>query len=278
MSAVPTKRVLQSFGIENAATPLSGGMHLVYRAGPIVLKRIDQDETIAQGTEEIAWVASVLNLLRSERFRVPHVLVAASGDWIVEGWYAQEWVEGERDTSSSRWPKLIAFCKVFHEALKEIPRPPFLDRRTDPWSAADHIAWGELPPVCYPELQIPVEKLLTLLRPIALASQLIHGDFTGNVLFAEHLPPAVIDFSPYWRPAEFALAVVVVDALVWGGADASILDMVNDVRDIAQMLVRAELRRLFEIDRHHRQRGRETLGQVRSHLDTVDLLCELARA
>jgi len=40
----------------------------------------------------------------------------------------------------------------------------------------------------------------------------------GNVLFADASPPAVIDFSPYWRPAGLALAVAAVDALMWGGA------------------------------------------------------------
>lgn len=47
------------------------------------------------------------------------------------------------------------------------------------------------------------------------AAQLIHGDLTGNVLFAADEAPAVIDFSPYWRPPVFAEAVVVADGLLW---------------------------------------------------------------
>jgi len=31
-------------------------------------------------------------------------------------------------------------------------------------------------------------------------SQLIHSDLGGNVLFHDQLPPAIIDFSAYWRP------------------------------------------------------------------------------
>jgi hypothetical protein len=50
---------------------------------------------------------------------------------------------------------------------------------------------------------------------------LIHGDLTGNVLFHDELPPAIIDFTPYWRPLEFQSAVVVADALVWEGAPPS---------------------------------------------------------
>lgn len=44
----------------------------------------------------------------------------------------------------------------------------------------------------------------------------IHGDLTGNVLFAAGRAPAVIDFSPYWRPPVFAEAIVVADGLLWG--------------------------------------------------------------
>ena len=36
----------------------------------------------------------------------------------------------------------------------------------------------------------------------------MHGDLTGNVLFAEGLPPAILDLSLYFRPPGFATAVV----------------------------------------------------------------------
>jgi len=58
-------------------------------------------------------------------------------------------------------------------------------------------------------------RLAAALEPVEARSQLIHGDLTGNVLFAEHLPPAIIDLSPYWRPTSFASAIVIADALVW---------------------------------------------------------------
>jgi len=55
----------------------------------------------------------------------------------------------------------------------------------------------------------------------------MHGDLGGNVLFADGLPPAVIDLSLYWRPPSFASAIVVGDALVWEGADASLAEEVH---------------------------------------------------
>ena len=55
--------------------------------------------------------------------------------------------------------------------------------------------------------------LQSLLRPVHAVNQVIHGDLsgnvlTGNVLTAPGRVPAVIDFSPYWRPAAYADAIV----------------------------------------------------------------------
>jgi hypothetical protein len=43
------------------------------------------------------------------------------------------------------------------------------------------------------------------------------------VLFSPGAPPAIIDISPYWRPPEYAEAVVIADALCSQGAPASVL-------------------------------------------------------
>jgi hypothetical protein len=54
--------------------------------------------------------------------------------------------------------------------------------------------------------------------------QLVHGDLAGNVLFAAGKEPAIIDFSPYWRPSEYAEGVVLADALCWHSASVSLLE------------------------------------------------------
>ena len=77
-----------------------------------------------------------------------------------------------------------------------------------------------------------------------LPAQLIHGDLGGNVLFAPGQPPAVIDFSPYWRPVGLALAVAAVDALTWSGADPAILDQLGGEPELGQLLARAHVYRL----------------------------------
>ena len=108
---------------------------------------------------------------------------------------------------------------------------------------ADRAAWGDIS--LAPYRGVPhVTRLEALLERVRAPSQVIHGDLTGNVLFADALPPAVIDLSPYWRPVEFATAVVVADALVWEGASAAELATATDVDQFGQLLARALLFRI----------------------------------
>jgi hypothetical protein len=94
------------------------------------------------------------------------------------------------------------------------------------------------------ELRRQVSRLLAAFRPVTLPAQLMHGDFGGNVLFADGEPPAVIDFSPYWRPAGLAIAVAAVDALLWYGARPDILQELAGEPDLNQLLARALVFRL----------------------------------
>jgi hypothetical protein len=108
-------------------------------------------------------------------------------------------------------------------------------------------------------------------------SQVIHGDFTANVLFAPGEEPCVIDFSPYWRPAAFALAVVVSDAITWANADPSIIDLCGDVPGFDQWLARATLRRVWEGDQHARVRNLDARRYLAAYERLVALLEERPR-
>jgi hypothetical protein len=72
----------------------------------------------------------------------------------------------------------------------------------------------------------------------------IHGDLTGNVLFAEPLPPAIIDLAVYWRPPGYATAIVVADAIAWEGATAGNLREATSAPGFGQLLARALLFRI----------------------------------
>ncbi|MEV6671869.1 hypothetical protein [Streptomyces sp. NPDC051162] len=87
----------------------------------------------------------------------------------------------------------------------------------------------------------------------------MHGDLTGNVLFAAGLAPGVIDFSPYWRPPAFAGAVVVADALTWHHADETLLHEIAPTSgpDFAQYVARALIFRLITTNERLRTQGGE---------------------
>lgn len=235
----PSPAVLASFGAgdDTAPVPLPGGQGTAWRAGQMVLKPAG-DPRVAR------WTAGLYLSLSGHRdpgFRVPRPLRCLAGngpagDWVAEDretgmWVAWQWLPGEPADWAGRspsWPRLIAASRAFHAALAGRPAPPWLGRDGSQWTVGDQVAWGERDPAgvlaaAPAPLGGQLRSLLAARRPVRLPAQLIHGDLGGNVLFADGEPPAVIDFSPYWRPAELALAVAAVDALMWSGADPAIL-------------------------------------------------------
>ena len=233
MTSEPPPRVLAAFGVTGLVESLAGGQGTAWRAGDLVLKPLD----FAMSVEELEWQGGVLDALVPDGFRVSRLRRALDGSALVDGWCAWEFVEGEHRERA--WPEVIAVGERFHDAVAPVPRPSFLELRTDPWAIGDRVAWGELPAESFSHVK-HLPRLVAALRPVDTSrSQLVHGDLTGNVLFAEGLPPAVIDFSPYWRPVGFASAVVVGDALLWEGADESLLTAVEHVESFPQLLLRA---------------------------------------
>jgi len=61
-------------------------------------------------------------------------------------------------------------------------------------------------------------------EPATVPDQLVHGDLAGNVLLDARGVPVVIDLSPCWRPAVWAEAVCVLDAVLWLDAAPSALE------------------------------------------------------
>ncbi len=235
----PPEEVVRAFGGVGPPEALEGGSTTAWRIGDIVLKPLDT--SIAA----LEWQARVLPSLRVPDVRLAHPLRGRGGELAIDRWTAWTWQAGRHERG--QWPAIIGVGERLHAALARVARPWFLASRADRWAVADRFAWGEAPGG---ELeQLPhVARLLGMLRPIHQRAQLVHGDLTGNVLFHDALPPAVIDLSPYWRPAAYASAIVVADALAWEGADESILAGVKDVPDLGQLLVRALLFRIAAED------------------------------
>lgn len=217
--------MLTAFGAEGPPELLPGGTGRSWRVGSLVIKPLDRS------ADEVAWQAAVLSSIEQAGFRVARPL-----PYVADGWTASEYVPGEH--RPALWRDIIGVGERFHTTLADVPRPDaIVDSRADPWAVGDRVAWGE---AAFPEL----DDVLAALKPIDAPSQLIHGDLTGNVLFHDELPPAIIDFAPYWRPTEFASAIVVADALNWEQAPDELADVVDPQYLLRALVYRAVTTRL----------------------------------
>lgn len=263
ISGAPSTQVLAAFGVRGRAQPLAGGQGRTWRAGEVVLKPTGLPA-------ETAWRAKVLaGLPESAQFRVARPVRAADGGWTAFGWEAWQAVAGEPDPT--RAEEILRAGEAFHGALAGVTRPAFLDARDDPWTFGERVAWEGLAIEGDPRWVALLEPLAQARRPVDLAAQPVHGDLPGNVLFAEGLPPAVIDWPVYFRPPSWASAVAVADLLTWYGAPATLLDSGAGVPEWDQMLVRALMYRIATNEgcRRHGLPVRERPEDYRATVDLV---------
>ncbi len=259
--------MLAAFGVAGCpVVRLAGGQGTSWRAGRAVFK------PAGQGVLELEWLAAVYSQVSGAGFRIARQRRAVTGAVCVDGWCATDLVAGRH--AGRRWADAIGIGERFHAALAGLPRPAFLDRRDSPWATADRVAWGEIPAAQFAHVR-HIQRLAAATRPVTALSQLIHGDLGGNVLYDDALPPAVIDFSPYWRPAAFASAIVVADALVWEGADQAILTAVRHIGGFGQYLLRALIYRAVTESILGRLDPGAASGSHDPYAPAVDLACKL---
>lgn len=224
----PPRSVLRAWAVTDPVR-LTGGQGLSFSADSLVLKPAG-DAALA------VWLAEVLEQVHVHGVRVIRPVRARSGQWVVDGWSAWRWLEGEHRPGA--WDEVLEVSGRFHRAVADVRWSPALVA-SHRWAVADRVAWGEADA----DLPARVEPLLARRRPVDLPCQLVHGDLGGNVLFSAHQPPAVIDVSPYWRPAGYADAIVVADAVAWAGADHSLVERLLSQQG-EQLLLRAVLFRV----------------------------------
>ncbi|MDX3185074.1 aminoglycoside phosphotransferase [Streptomyces sp. ME02-7008A-1] len=235
----------------------------------------------AEGTdEEVEWAASLIEKLASDSgFRVPLPLRAADGRSVVDGWTACEFLTG-RPGPEGHWTGVLGAGRSFHRALRHVPQPEFLDRHVHPWAVADRVTWGEQDIDVVDDLAAPFSTLRELRRPVTQdTAQLVHGELTGNVLFAPDYVPAVIDFSPYWRPPVFAEAIVVADGLLWFDLPSDLVTAAGRSHpEWPQMLVRALIFRLVAHSEHAGPAGRAHSGEPDRYARAIEVVRQLARS
>ena len=263
----PTSDVLRAFQAVEEAARVSGGQGQAFRSGNLILKPAVDDE-------RTNWIAEFYLNTSCAGFRLPRPIRSESGHFVHEGWQAWEFIPGEHGKGG--WERAVDLCLRFHVAISGVPRPSWFDqlKLDDPWTIADRVTWGELEFEHHPRIAPAVAQLRDCLREIDAESQLIHGDFGGNILYCNDLLPAVIDFSPYWRPAGFAVGIVIADAIVWGDVDMSLIEAGNGIENFDQLLARAELRRVIELDASHQLWGWDMLGELDAHMPLIQAIVE----
>jgi uncharacterized protein (TIGR02569 family) len=257
---------MRAFGGNEPPDPLPGGRTTSWRAGRVVLKPLDLSE------DELEWQAAVLGGLEDSAVRLSRPRRAHNGGLVVDGWTAWDLVHGQH--GPGRWAEIVEAGERLHDLLACIPRPSFLDRRTHVWAVADRVAWEELPAAGFADAK-HLDALVGVRRDVRSPSSLVHGDLTGNVLFADGLPPAVIDLSPYWRPRGYAAAVVIADALTWEGAPDEVLSAAARFAELPQLLVRALIFRVVA-DRLARRERPVRPDHADPYRRPVELACALA--
>lgn len=258
----PPAHVRAAFGARDAEPELIEGGP-AWRCGEATIRP-------AGKPAEATWVAKTLDALDVPGLRLGRPLRSTDGRYVVGGWSATKYLAGRAEP---RHDEAVSVAIKLHQVTSELPKPRFVESRTDIFAVADRCSWGEE--------EVPLDaglggRLFELLaesrKPVTSKPQVVHGDLFGNVLFAGEAPPAIIDFTAYWRPAEWAAAVVVVDALAWGGADEGILQRWSHLPEWPQSLLHALLFRLAVHALHPLSNGQSLAGLERAAHQVTKLL------
>jgi Ser/Thr protein kinase RdoA (MazF antagonist) len=226
------------FVLDGPLVRLPSGEGRTYRAGDVIYRH-------DPNAEENAFIVDLYRSIEQNGFRVPLPMQSISGAWTTaEGWTAWTFVSGQPATPAAL-EQVIPAIQSFHHVLAQVARPAYLDRRDSPYDRADRLAWLDAPQID--------DRFVSLIVPLMqrkrdlpdLRCQLIHGDLNEqNILVAPGLPPALIDMTPYWRPAEFALAVLAFWIGPYRGS-AEVLPRFAQIAAFDQMLIRMALRTIF---------------------------------
>lgn len=260
----PTPLAVTAFGVrDRALRRLPGGAGHAWTDGRLVLKPVGC-------LAEHDWKCEVYAGWRDEAVRVPEPVLPQGADgagWSADGWGAHVFVPG-RDLDLGRELATVKEASdAFHRIVADLPLPGFLDDRDDPWAFGDRVAWEAAEPEGDAGTLEVIDRLREHLAPVTSPRQVIHGDILPNVLVADGLPPAVIDWPPYVRPVGTANAVAVTDAVTFREAPFALLDEWETGEDWNQLLVRALLYRLGTTGLFA-SRGR-LMGSLLTHVERV---------
>ena len=252
--------VRTAFGVaEVAPRPVLWAGRRAWHCGDVLIRPVP-DNALA------AWSAGVLDGLTVDGLRVARPVRSSDGRWVVAGWAACRFVPG---TLVPRYDATVDASLRLHDATAGLARPRLLDDRDDLQTRAAAAAWGERAAKLDPRAGgVTFDELAGRRRPVDLTPQVVHAELFGAVLFDDTGVPAVIDLLPAWRPKEWSAAVIVVDAIAWGGADEGLMDRWAHLDAWPQMLLRAVLYRLA-LHAQHPEASARTLAGLERAADLV---------
>lgn len=234
-SALP-EHVRVAFGVRDAVPrPVVWAGQRAWHCGDVLLRPVS-DNVVA------AWSATVLENLDVDGVRLARPVRSSDGRWVVAGWAASRHIAG---SAEPRHDDVVAASLRLHTATASVLRPRLLDDRDDLLTRSASAAFGERRLDLDPDTGGTLfSELAAHRRTVRLTPQIVHGELFGAMLFDRSGVPAVLDLVPFWRPAEWAAAVVVVDAIAWGGAEESLIERWSELTEWPQVLLRALLHRL----------------------------------
>jgi uncharacterized protein (TIGR02569 family) len=234
--AVLPPHVRTAFGVKDLEPrPVVWAGRRAWHCGDVLIRPVS-DNAVA------AWSAGVLDGLEVPGLRLARPVRSSDGRWIVAGWAAGRFVPGALEP---RYDAVVEAGMRLHAATAHVERPRVLDDRDDLLTRSAAAAFGERRLALEPAKGGDLYGQLAAYRtPVRLPAQVVHPELFGAVLFDDEGVPALVDLVPCWRPKEWAAAVVVVDALAWGGADEGLIQRWSHLDEWPQMLLRAVLHRL----------------------------------
>lgn len=255
--------VRTAFGVKDIQPkPVVWAGRRAWHCGDVLIRGVSNNAVAA-------WSAGVLDGLEVDGLRIARPVRSSDGRWVVAGWAASRYVAGVLEP---RYDAVVDTSLRLHAATAGVERPRLLDNTDDLLGRSAAAAFGEqwitLDAASGGDIYT---RLAAHRTPIRLASQVVHPELFGAVLFDEDGVPALIDLVPSWRPKEWAAAVVVVDALAWGGADASLLRRWTHLDEWSQVLLRAVLYRLA-LHAQHPDASASTLSGLARAADLVAAL------
>ncbi|KAH8884191.1 hypothetical protein GQ53DRAFT_797970 [Thozetella sp. PMI_491] len=223
----PTPTILEAFSLTGIPQPLAGDRELCYRVENIVLKPSDDDV-------ETQWVSELTTSLLE---RAPTSYRLATPDQVVGR------PESGISAPECRFRDALRVNETFNADLKVAVRERTFatSRQSNRWNKASRVTWEEVR--LYEIEGVNKEWWLGKIRHLLDRSALARRPFpeNGDILWENNpaLPPAIIDLTLYWRPAEDSSAIAVADGLAWFGEGQGLIMFYGPSDLRLQLLVRA---------------------------------------